>query len=807
MARYFQAPVMQPVDYGYSMPFQEKMMYLQQQQQLQDQGRAAVESLYDVGQLNALKQDYTDRDKIINHRYEETDALMTDENGNLRDFRNIKPAVTAIARRRAKEEQSGGKWAAIANNYAAAQAYQKEIEEYHKKGEIGIRRKDALISDAFSSYKGIGDKDELGAYNRFSGRSAAKEVDDIQIAYDYAKDVAYQKLQASGIIDKNGVLADDETIENIMNSSDFKSVMGGMYVQSGSVEFRTMETIHNITKSALYSNNQLKEDILQEAWQGGLTDPEQQEAYYAQKVEALAVNAAEKYASVKFSPNLTKNWMLEKQVELSNAKAVVDYEKQKEMNTLQWNTTTSDYKIKNPAELGKSIESSHSKIKSIQDKIQILKNKKTLSPTDEDNLTKLEMDLDRTKVQLHAWERQQEAVGQTIIKNKGKGYGVDKATEATIDFLLGGVTGTVGNTNAEVASFTKEVKDFFATSGIPEDKIVGAMMSGNLFSLEVEGKTVGDHLKEIRDNNNLSRAQPWLYRNVGKEEYEKAMEGGAVETAHYFDKDVKQINNEGGFTVNMQATAQTADAGALKFYNKGMSTVLLEGAPDLINATTGTTFDALKEVQAAKGKSVTSLEAYDLMEPHPETGMPMTMAVITYKDQNNKTQQLRRVVTTPQGSNTTKSILKNKRVAAAEMIESALTRANDPDSDQDLAEGSINYGYTKFSGSEVMKLQKLKPGSTTMLTMPGVEDAPIFVNRTSTGQFKFGYGIRQEDGSWYEPDFTENLGLIKDVRMWTQKPGESLNYLFDNPEAFIENYGWVAYRMEGNKKQNPRTRK
>jgi len=120
MARYFQAPVMQPADYGYEMPFQQKMAYLQQQQSLQDKGMAEVSGLYDVGQLNALSADYTERDKLINKRYDEVDGLMTDDKGNLRDMRNIGPAVQQVARRRAKEEQSGGKWNAISSNYAAA---------------------------------------------------------------------------------------------------------------------------------------------------------------------------------------------------------------------------------------------------------------------------------------------------------------------------------------------------------------------------------------------------------------------------------------------------------------------------------------------------------------------------------------------------------------------------------------------------------------------------------------------------------------------------------------------------------------
>lgn len=807
MARYFQAPVMQPADYGYEMPFVQKKAFMDQQQAMQDQGRSAVEGLYDVGQLNALKQDYGTRDKLINRRYEETDALLTDDEGNLKDLRNIKPAVTSIARRRAKEEQSGGAWNAINNNYAAAISYQNEIAELHKKGEIGIQRKDALISDAFSNYSGIGSKDEFGAFNGFSGKTAAKEVDDIQIAYDYAKDVAFQKLQAAGVIDQNGLLADNETIENVMNSSKFKSVMGGMYVQTGSVEFRTMETINNITKSALYSNNQLKEDIMQEAWQSGYSTPEQQAAYYEQKVNALSLNAAEKYASVKFSPQVKKNWMYEKQIDLKNGKALIDYEKAKELNTLEWNTTTQDYKIAKPQELNKQISAGTKRIGALKEKINHIKNKENPTGEELDNLHEYEVDLQKAELQNHAWERQQQAVGAGLIKTKGKGYGYGKATDAAFDLFLGGVSGTSANTSAEVKAFKAQTMEFLKNeTELTEEEIVAKMMSGTLFNHEVSGKKVSDHILDIAKANDTKRAQPWLYRTTGNDSYNKVMKGDNYDMSGYFTKDVNSINNGGGFEISQNVTAQDAESGALRFFNKGLTQLVTDGSPDLTDVGTGGTFDALKLVQDLNGKRMGKVQAYDLKEPHPITGSPQALVVINYTDRNGKSQKIQRKVTTQNGTNTANSIWKNKRVFAGEKIKSAQARGSQPTAVADLEEGSLDYGYATLNGSRVQQMNNLKEGEIDMVIIPGQEDTPIFFKKTNAGKLKAGYGTPDGKGGWLEPDFVDNQGLIYDVRTWKQD-GESLNHQWDNVEAFVQNYGWVAYNQELNQFYNPANRK
>jgi hypothetical protein len=806
MARYFQAPVMQPADYGYEMPFAQKMGYLQKQQQLQDQGRAAVESLYDVGQLNALKQDYAERDKLINARYEETDALMTDENGNLRDFRNIKPAVTSIARRRAKEEQSGGKWAAISNNYAAAQAYQEEIGKMHEKGEIGIKRKDALIADAFAQYTGIGEKDQFGAFNRFSGRTAAKEVDDIQIAYDYAKDVAFQKLQAAGLVTEDGRLLSDEEAAAQMDSPAFKKVLGGDYIQTGSVEYRTMETIKRVTESALYSNNQLKEDILQEAWQNGMDTPELQEAYYDQKINTLAMNAADKYASTKFDPKVMSNWRREKAVDLANAKSAIDYEKQKESHTFEWNTTTDKYTIDKPEELGKSISKGNDRAKFLEGEISRLKGKDNLTAQEQDDIEAYQAELSRVKVQIAGWTEQQKAVGDQIIKKKGAGYGYSKAKKAVIDYFTNNVSGSVSNTTAERKAFEAALDDFFKNSNIPEADIISHMMSGTLWGMDVNGERFADVMMDLRNENGMTFGQPFVSNQVAREDAQKAWVGENVDMSYYFTGDINEINNEGGFEMEQDATAQIADKGPQKFANKALTTMVESGQADLILTNGNGQFDYNSVVKKLKAKSVGKMQAYDLKETHPVTGLPQALIVIEYKDKNNKPRQYKVKVTAPAGSNTVKSMTKIKQQTANQKIENALTRKNDPVAVRDLQEGAMDYGYSKFVGSDIQSVNNLKHGDRPkMVVLPGSEDAPIFFIRTASGHLKAGYGYPDNNGGWITPEFDENQGLIYDVRTWTQKD-DGQEYRWDNVETFIQNYGWVAYNVETNRFENPYNR-
>jgi hypothetical protein len=806
MARYFQAPVMQPVDYGYSMPFQEKMAYLQQQQGLQDEGRTAVESLYDVGQLNALKQDYAERDKLINQRYDEVDQLMTDDKGNLRDFRNIKPAVTAIARRRAKEEQSGGKWSAIASNYAAAQAYQKDISDMHSKGEIGIKRRDALISDAFSSYAGIGEKDMLGAYNTFSGRTAAKEVDDITIAYDYAKDVAFQKIQAAGLITKDGRLLTDTEAEAQMNSPEFKTVMGGMYVQTGSVEYRTMETIKRVTESALYSNNQLKEDILQEAWQNGYTTPEMQEAYYDEKINILAVNAADKYASTKFDPKLTKNWMLEKQIELKNGKTLIDYEKQKESNTMEWNTATNKYKIEKPQELQTKIKAGNERVKFLQEDIARLESKENRTAEENDLLDSHKSELSRTQVQVNGWNEQQKSVGKTIVAQKGEGYIYGKAEKAAVDYFTNNVSGSFANTTAEVKAFKAGLKDLFANSGVPEEDIAAAMLSGDLFAMDFNGQKLGEAIQDLATESGVTFSQPFLYNQVSKKDHNKAVHGENIDMSHYLQSDIRTINNSGGFEMDQDATAMMASEGAQKDYNEGLTTMVVNGQADMLMSNGKGDFDYNKMVKGLKAKSIGKSEVFDVKEPHPITGEPQALLVVNYKDKNDKPKQHRVLLTPPAGTNTSSAMVKNKRIASNQKIENALTRKHDPVAVRDLQEGASDYGMTKFVGTDIQQVDNLDIGETKMVIIPGSEDAPIYFAKALDGTLRAGYATPDGNGGWLKPDFQENQGLIYDVRTWTQT-GEGGQYKWKDAADFIQNYGWVAYNVETNRFENPYNRK
>jgi hypothetical protein len=78
MARYFDAPVVQPIDYGFQLPYQEIMYTLQNKQKSQDENVAKLGTMY-AEQKDAIDIDNPLRNKYINDRTSRLDKLMYEE--------------------------------------------------------------------------------------------------------------------------------------------------------------------------------------------------------------------------------------------------------------------------------------------------------------------------------------------------------------------------------------------------------------------------------------------------------------------------------------------------------------------------------------------------------------------------------------------------------------------------------------------------------------------------------------------------------------------------------------------------------
>jgi hypothetical protein len=155
------------------------------------------------------------------------------------------------------------------------------------------------------------------------------------------------------------------------------------------------------------------------------------------------------------------------------------------------------------------------------------------------------------------------------------------------------------------------------------------------------------------------------------------------------------------------------------------------------------------------------------------------------------------------GENFAQSTNANLSEYAQTLAGSAQTRKSGVTAEDDVQKGSFIKGSAMFAGTDIYKVKALQPGRTHMVT-PGGEDVPIVIKKVDHGRYKAGYATWNKDlEKWVEPDFTNNKGLITEVRPWATAG----NVSFDSPEAFIELYGYVGIVHDTNPYEATRNRK
>lgn len=367
MARFFKAPVVQPIDYGYDIPFAETFAVLQQKQKEQDTALGEVQALRDKP-INANEWYFDTRNKVLEDRDARLDAIQYDDKGNLRDLTQSLDLIQKEARRQVKEEQPGGIVHALETDYANRNKYIEQLDEMAKKepgkGGISKARRDFLLQ--FSDMRergragaGVGitlqPGGQFGPSQLYSGETAAKEFDEFKLAEGYSVNWKPNQIQtAKGPNGVGLVRFSDAAIQDLRKKYPKEMAFvgppgqSGDYVQTGALEYVLFEEVYGHTRTALARHEELNQDLAQEALQYGAQNPQQVQAYVNQRLDEAAAYAAEKESRFKFSPTVRDNWRKKKQVDFYYKKKTIDYEREKEkdMRIFQTQTHTTQRKFK-----------------------------------------------------------------------------------------------------------------------------------------------------------------------------------------------------------------------------------------------------------------------------------------------------------------------------------------------------------------------------------------------------------------------------------------------------------------------------
>lgn len=328
MARYFQAPDLQPLQYGPEMPFQEIMAVLQQKQKLQDTTIAEGNALRDPT-IKALEKDYGLRDRVLGSIQSNLDRIMYDDKGRLKDLSTgaARAEIQKEARRQANLKKTGGVWWGLETSYNNWEKYEKDIDEMYKGSKIGADRLNFLKSQSMARYQGI--KQQGNHFtNLFTGIDAAKEEDEVKYAIDLTDGYKSNQVQISTI--PGGLVERSVTPEYLAELKkkypDMISLQNGAYLQDGTLEYVLYDEVYNFAFTNLANNKSIMADLVQEAQQYGATTNEEINKYVTEKIEYAAHQGASKSSYFKFDPNIRENWQARIAREHAYRKAEIDYE-------------------------------------------------------------------------------------------------------------------------------------------------------------------------------------------------------------------------------------------------------------------------------------------------------------------------------------------------------------------------------------------------------------------------------------------------------------------------------------------------
>lgn len=326
MARFFQAPIVQPMDYGFKLPFNEIMGALSIKQKEQDSLKAELGKLQD-NPLDALAADYDLRGGSVTQSQRNVDAIMYDENGNVRDLTGQTRQIQAEARRQYMQKQTGGiDWGVSTSKTI----HDKYLEEIAKNEKITADAKNYYIEASQHKYTekgGLGAPQGAGGLytegQLFQGIKPAAYVDIPKLGEVYGDKVGQTQIQTSGA-------TIDPTTSKVMSvdGKHFQSKDFGM-IQTGTLLTTTYEQIFNSTAQGIAGNEEAVQYLEHEAkalaWKAGNKNPteEQIDQHVNSRIKEEADRAGHKFMSAKFEPKVYDNWLYQYKVKQANDLALI----------------------------------------------------------------------------------------------------------------------------------------------------------------------------------------------------------------------------------------------------------------------------------------------------------------------------------------------------------------------------------------------------------------------------------------------------------------------------------------------------
>jgi len=330
MARYFDAPVVQPIDYGFQMPFQEIMYTLGNKQKAQDESVAAGMAMYKE-QKDAIDTDNPLRNAYRQMRTSRLDKLMYDEEGNLKDLSGASGLIQKEANTRANEEMTGGLGWALSASLTSLTDYNKQLDDLHKDEKITkdhynwLKTNSKAIYDAKGGLGAPSGPDGYSSDQLFQGTQAANYQDLVEKGETLAKGTGALQVQSSGM----QYQVDPETGMYIIqeDAGDFKGVDGGRYRQTGTVLQVPYNKIATAVGHGLIQDQKLIEYLRQEAqFSGGAQTAKEVNEYVQKKIEAEAHRSAMKYMEAKFEPKLMEDWKAKEYIKFQYGKSLIKLE-------------------------------------------------------------------------------------------------------------------------------------------------------------------------------------------------------------------------------------------------------------------------------------------------------------------------------------------------------------------------------------------------------------------------------------------------------------------------------------------------
>lgn len=193
--RFYKAPGYKFQSQYVPLPLEYMQKQLEGKQKQLDTARAGRDAMEEkLLAVDALEQDTSGRNTAIDAYEQEAQSIIDD----YKDTPAALAGKMGDLRKRINKDMTRGELGAIQRSHAARSEYVKDLDKRLKEGKLLESDYRRLVAASDKSYaKGIGQADDLGNYNVYSGRSAQNFVNIPKKAMKIAKEVSPQVVAST----------------------------------------------------------------------------------------------------------------------------------------------------------------------------------------------------------------------------------------------------------------------------------------------------------------------------------------------------------------------------------------------------------------------------------------------------------------------------------------------------------------------------------------------------------------------------------------------------------------------------------